>query len=342
MIRDAIQQVVAGQDLDRAGAAGAMDDIMSGEATPSQVAGFMVALRMKGETVDEIVGLVSSMRSHATLITAPDGAVDTCGTGGDGAGTFNISTAAALVIRGAGATVAKHGNRASSSRCGSADVLEALGVPMTLTPAEVEECIRRCGFGFMLAPTFHPAMRHAGPSRKELGIRTVFNLLGPLANPAGVRRQALGVAVAPAAPRMVEVLAALGHERALVFHSDEGLDELSTVGPSTVWDLRDGTVAQYTVDPRELGFSPASAGDLEGGTADENAAIIRRVLDAEKVPQRDVVVLNAAAGLVAAGLAEDLAAGVVLAAEAIDSHAARQALSDFTETSRALAAAPAT
>jgi len=342
MIREAIQELVGGRDLDRAGAAAAMDDIMGGEATESQVAGFLVALRMKGETAEEIVGLVESLRGHATTIQAPEGAVDTCGTGGDGAGTFNISTAAALVIRGAGATVAKHGNRASSSHCGSADVLEALGVPMTLSPAEVEESIRRCGFGFMLAPSFHPAMRHAAGPRKDLGVRTVFNLLGPLANPAGVRRQALGVAAAAAAPMMVAVLAELGHERALVFHSDDGLDELSTVGPSTVWELRDRNVKEYRVDPRELGFAAASAADLKGGTAEDNAAIIRRVLDGERGPQRDVVLLNAAAGLVAAGMAEDLAAGVALATASIDQHAARQALAEFVDTARTLAAPAAT
>jgi anthranilate phosphoribosyltransferase len=338
MIREAIQQLVGGEDLERDQATSAMDEIMNGEATDIQIAGFLVALRMKGETADEIVGLVSSMRDHATNIEAPEGAIDTCGTGGDGSGTFNISTAAAIVVRGAGVPVAKHGNRASSSQCGSADVFEALGVPISLPATLVEECIKRTGIGFLFAPTFHPAMRNAAAARKELGVRTVFNFLGPLANPALVKRQALGVGSAEAAERMVQVLAALGHDRALVFHSEDGLDELSTVAPSRVFELRDGKIRDYRVDPGDLGIAHADASELKGGDAESNAAIINHVLSGAAGAQRDVVVLNAAAGLVASGKADDLPRGLELAAEAIDSGAARSALVDLVIVSSSLAA----
>jgi anthranilate phosphoribosyltransferase len=338
MIREAIQQLVGGQDLDRDQATGAMDEIMSGEATDIQIAGFLVAMRMKGETVEEIVGLVSSMRDHATNIEAPEGAVDTCGTGGDGSGTFNISTAAAIVVRGAGVPVAKHGNRAASSQCGSADVFEALGVPISLPPTAVEECIKRTGIGFLFAPTFHPAMRHAGAARKELGVRTVFNFLGPLANPALVKRQALGVGSAQAAERMVHVLSALGHQRALVFHSEDGLDELSTVAPSHVFELRDGTIREYRVDPASLGIARADAEALKGSDAQSNAAIINHVLSGAAGAQRDVVLLNAAAGLVASGKVDDIPRGLELAAQAIDSGAARSALVDLVIVASSLAA----
>ena len=337
MIREAVQRLVEGKNLDIATAAGAMDEIMSGEATPSQMGAFLVALRIKGETVDEIVGLVRSMREHATTISAPEGAVDTCGTGGDGSGSFNISTTAALVVRGAGAVVAKHGNRGQSSQCGSADVLEALGVPMTLDAPAVERCIREVGFGFLFAPTFHPAMRHASATRKDLGIRTVFNILGPLANPARVRRQALGVANARSGELMVQVLAALGHERALVFHGDDGLDELSTGGSSHLFDLRNGVITEVTVDPAALGLAAPAAGDLTGGDAAANAEIVREVLAGAPGPRRDVVLLNAAAGLVAAGRADDLPMGIQQAAEAIDSGAAERALVELVEAAGRLA-----
>ena len=339
MIREAIQQLVESVDLDRTQAAAAMDDIMNGEATDAQIAGFLVALRMKGETVEEIVGLVSSMRDHATAIEAPEGAVDTCGTGGDGAGTFNISTAAALVVRGAGATVAKHGNRAASSQCGSADVFEALGVPVTLPAAAVEECLRQAGIAFLFAPTFHPAMRHAANPRKELGARTVFNFLGPLANPARVKRQAVGAGSLAAADKMVQVLAALGHERALVFHSEDGLDELSTAAPAHVFELRDGLVHEHTVDSTSLGLPRSVAADLRGGDAARNAEIVTAVLSGTPGPQRDIVVLNAAAGLVAAGRAEDLGAGMALAAAAIDDGSAREALESLRTVASSLVAA---
>jgi anthranilate phosphoribosyltransferase len=338
MIREAIAKLAGGEDLGRAMAAATMDDIMNGDATDSQIAGFLMALRFQGETVEEMVGMVGSMRAHATTIHAPDGAVDTCGTGGDGSGTFNISTAAALVIAGAGVPVAKHGNRSASSQCGSADVLEALGVPVTLSPDQVQECLDRTGIGFMLAPTFHPAMKYVAVPRKDLGVRTVFNFLGPLANPAGVRRQAVGVAVAKIAPLMAQVLAELGHERALVFHSQDGLDELSTVATSHVWELRDGKIREHDIDAAALGLDRAQAADIKGGDAAANAAIVTGVLDGEPGAHRDIVLLNAAAGLVAAGRADEVAAALELARESIDSGAAHRTLGELRAATSALAA----
>ena len=338
MIREAIQQLVGGQGLDADTAAEAMDDIMRGEATPAQMGAFLVALRMKGETADELVGLVRSMRRHATTIAAPEGAIDTCGTGGDSSGTFNISTAAALVARGAGAVVAKHGNRAATSRCGSADVFEALGYPLNLAPPQVQECVARAGIAFLFAPTFHPAMRHAGATRSEIGVRTAFNLLGPMANPALVRRQALGVGNAAAAARMAEVLAALGHERALVFHGSDGLDELTTTGESHIYDLRDGEVREYDIDPAKLGLSRVTVAELQGGDAATNAAIVRGVLAGEAGPARDIVLLNAAAALIVAGLAADFHQGLGVAAESVDSGKAREALANLVDVACDLAA----
>jgi len=335
-MRQALEAVVSGRGLDAASARAVMDRIMEGEASPAQIGGLIAALRTKGETVDELTGMVESMRAHATPVRLSIDAVDTCGTGGDGAGTFNISTAAAIVVRGCGIPVAKHGNRASSSQCGSADVFEALGVPLDLPARAVEDCLKRCGIGFLFAPTFHPAMRHAAAPRKELGVRTAFNFLGPLANPARVKRQALGVANAATAAKMVQVLSALGHERALVFYSDDGLDELSTVADSHVFELRDGLISEHTVDPGSLGLPRADPADLKGGNAERNAEIIRRVLDGQAGPQRDVVLLNAAAGLVAAGRVHDLAPGIELAAAAIDDHAAHAALEDLRVVSGSL------
>ena len=338
MIREAIHELVAGHDLDRQSARAAMDDIMSGEASETLVSGFLVALRMKGESVEELIGLVDSMRAHGTTISAPPGAVDTCGTGGDRSGTFNISTSAALVMRGAGATVAKHGGRASSSSCGSADVLEALGVAIGLPPPAAEECLRRAGIAFLFAPNFHPSMRHAAAARRELGIRTVFNFLGPLANPAQVKRQAVGVGSPEATEKMARVLAALGHERALVFHGAGGLDELSTEGPSQVFDVAGGEVTTFQLDPAKLGLPAATRDDLRGGDAQANAEIVRAVLGGGSGPHRDVVMLNAAAGLLAAGLVPSMEEGLVGAARSIDSGAARVALDDLVRVSSELAA----
>jgi anthranilate phosphoribosyltransferase len=331
---EALEHLLQGKALTREQARDVMDQVMAGEVTTGQLAGLLIALRAKGETVEEMTGFVDSMRAHATPLEVPAGAIDTCGTGGDRAGTFNISTAAALVAAGAGIPVAKHGNRAASSRCGSADVLEALGVDITLNAAGVRRCIEVAGMGFCFAPTFHPAMRHAGPARKELGVRTIFNVLGPLANPGRVRRQALGVGAAPLAPLMVRVLKDLGHERALVFYGEDGLDELTTTGRSRVFQLKDGQVTEYELDPLELGLSRSRPEDLRGGTPPENATLLRQVLEGERGARRDVVLLNAAAAVLAAGRADDWAAALELARESLDSGRARQALDRLVETSK--------
>ncbi|MDQ6882887.1 MAG: anthranilate phosphoribosyltransferase [Candidatus Dormibacteraeota bacterium] len=333
---DAIEQLLQGRPLDRAQAERVMDQVMSGEATPVQIAGLVIALRAKGETVEEMAGFVDSMRTHATRLRAPAGAIDTCGTGGDRTGTFNISTAAAMVAAGAGVPVAKHGNRAASSRCGSADVLEALGVDITLGPSGVESCLKEAGMGFCFAPTFHPAMRYAGPARRELGVRTVFNILGPLANPARVRRQALGVGAPDLAPLMIRVLKDLGHERALVFYGEDGLDELTTTGPSHVYQLIDNELSDYEVDPSSLGLARSSPGDLAGGTPPENATLVRGILGGETGPRRDVVLLNAAAALIAAGKTDDWREGLTIAAESLDSRRAAGVLDQLVKTSQAV------
>jgi anthranilate phosphoribosyltransferase len=324
---EAIEQLLQGKPLTRDQARDVMDQVMAGEVTTGQLAGLLIALRAKGETVEEMTGFVESMRAHATPLEVPSGTIDTCGTGGDRAGTFNISTAAALVAAGAGIPVAKHGNRAASSRCGSADVLEALGVDITLGADGVRRCIDAAGIGFCFAPSFHPAMRHAGPARRELGVRTVFNVLGPLANPGRVRRQALGVGAPALAPLMVRVLQDLGHERALVFYGEDGLDELTTTGPSRVFELKAGTVTEYQLDPSDLGLGRSRPEDLRGGTPAENAALLRQVLDGEAGPRRDVVVLNAAAATLAAGKAEGWPQAMAVARESLDSGRAKQALS---------------
>jgi anthranilate phosphoribosyltransferase len=330
----AIEQLLQGTPLTREQARDVMDQVMAGEVTTGQLAGLLIALRAKGETVEEMTGFVESMRAHATPLEVPRGTIDTCGTGGDRAGTFNISTAAAFVAAGAGIPVAKHGNRAASSRCGSADVLEALGVDIRLGADGVRRCIDVAGMGFCFAPTFHPAMRHAGPARSELGVRTVFNVLGPLANPGRVRRQALGVGAPALAPLMIRVLQDLGHERALVFYGEDGLDELTTTGPSRVFELKAGMVAEYGLDPKDMGLGRSRPEDLRGGTPAENAALLRQVLDGEVGPRREVVVLNAAAAILAAGKAETWPEAMAVARESLDSGRANQALGRLVEASQ--------
>lgn len=332
-----ISGLLAGSSLDEETAAAAMVEIMEGDATPAQVAGFVVALRAKGETVDEIVGLVRTMRSYAAKVDVAGEVLDTCGTGGDRLGTFNVSTAAAIVCAGAGARVAKHGNRAASSRCGSADVLEALGVKIDLAPDGVASCLAEAGIGFCFAPMFHPAMRHAAVPRRELGIATVFNFLGPLTNPAGATRQALGVSDRSMLDKMVETLARLGSNHVIAFHGHEGLDELATTGPSEVVEYRAGETKRWTLDPAALGLEPAPLDAIRGGSADENAAAIREVLGGRPGPKRDIVVLNAAAGLAAAGFAGDVEAGLGEAAKAIDSGAAAETLDKLVAVSNSVA-----
>jgi len=339
-MQEFLNRLVRGEDLTEADAAEAMRLIFEGEATPVQIAGFVVALRIKGETVDELTGCARAARSMATPIDAGDGLLDTCGTGGDGLHTFNISTLSAVVAAAAGARVAKHGNRAASSACGSADVLEALGVKIDLPPEGVARCIDEAGIGFLFAPLFHPSFRHASLPRKELGVRTVFNVLGPLCNPAGARRQALGVADGALAAKMAECLQRLGVERALVFHGSDGMDELTLSGPSRVLDVSASGVREYEVDPAELGLATAPTEALRGGGADENAELALRLLAGEAGPRRDAVLLNAAAALQAADLAADFPAGIALAAQVIDSGAAAGVLDRWARTSRE-AAVPA-
>ena len=326
MIQDAIQAVVEGQNLSVEQAAAAMDEIMSGEATPSQFGAFVTALRMKGETVDEIVGMARVMRDKSMRVEANGRVVDTCGTGGDNSGSFNISTTAAFVVAGAGEKVAKHGNRSMSGSTGSADVLEALGVKIDLTPESVARCIEEVGFGFMFAQGFHPSMRLAAGPRREIGIRTVFNILGPLTNPANASRQLIGAADSSIAERMAHVLGQLGSEKALVVHGSDGMDELTITGPSTVWQLENGQVSTYEVTPGELGLTLSDADSIRVEGPEDSARIARSVLAGDPGAHRDVVLMNAAAALVAAGRSDTLAAGVELATDSIDTGEAQSRL----------------
>jgi anthranilate phosphoribosyltransferase len=334
-MRAALQSIVVGESLDVATARAVMDVVMEGAATPAQVGGLLAALRTKGESVDELTGMVMSMRDHATPVHLAPGAVDTCGTGGDGSNTFNISTAAAVVAAGAGCVVAKHGNRAQSSRCGSADVLEELGVRVALDAPGVQRCVERAGIGFLYAPLFHPAMRHASAPRRELGIRTVFNILGPLANPAAVRHQALGVAGNAPADVMAAVLHRLGHLHALVFSGPGGMDELGLDGVAHGHEVRPDGVHELEIDPLLLGLRAAPATAVAGGDARDNARIIVGVLDGEPGPARDVVLLNAAAAIVAADVCPDMAEGVERARASIDSGTARDVLRRLVAASQA-------
>ena len=330
---DAIAKLVRCENLTEEEAADAFEVIMRGDATPSQIAGFMVGLRMKGETPEELTGFARTARAVATPIEVEGALLDTCGTGGDGLATFNISTLSAIVAAACGARVAKHGNRAASSLCGSADVLEKLGVKIDLQPEGVARCIDQAGIGFLFAPVFHPSFRFAGVPRRELGIRSVFNVLGPLCNPAGARYQALGVADAKLATKMADVLLRLGVERAIVFHAADGMDELSIASPSYVIEI-DGQRKEYQLDPTELGLKKAPLETMRGGGPDDNAAIAREVLAGAKGPRREVVLLNAAAALRAAGLARDWKDGLGLAADAIDSGRAGEVLARWAGISQ--------
>jgi anthranilate phosphoribosyltransferase len=328
-----IARLVKRQDLTEDEAAAAFEIIIRGDATPSQIAGFLVALRMKGETAEEIAGFARTARAMATPIEVDGALLDTCGTGGDGLATFNISTLSAIVAAACGARVAKHGNRAASSLCGSADVLERLGVKIDLTPEGVARCINEAGIGFLFAPVFHPSFRFAGATRRELGMRTVFNVLGPLCNPAGAKYQALGVADASLASTMADVLVRLGVERAIVFHAADGMDELSVASPSFVIEV-DGQRKEYELDPVELGLAHAPVESMRGGGPEENARLAREVLGGAKGPRRDVVLLNSAAALRASGLARDWQEGLGLAAEAIDSERAGEVLDRWARLSQ--------
>jgi len=331
---EALAKLVRCENLSEEEAAAAFEVIMRGDATPSQIAGFVVALRMKGETVEELTGFARTARGVATPIHVEGALLDTCGTGGDGLATFNISTLSAIVAAACGARVAKHGNRAASSLCGSADVLEQLGVKIDLPPEGVARCIDEAGIGFLFAPIFHPSFRFAAVPRKDLGLRTVFNVLGPLCNPAGAKFQALGVADAKVAGKMAEVLIRLGVERAIVFHAADGMDELSVASPSFVIEI-DGERKEYELDPAELGLKRAPLESMRGGGPEENARLAREVLGGAKGARRDVVLLNSAAALRAAGIAHDWRDGLGQAAEAIDSGRAGQVLQRWATISQA-------
>ena len=339
-------RLLAGQDLGADEAGAAVAEVLTGSATPAQLAGFLVALRMKGETGEEMTGMADALLAAAEPLALPPGppAVDTCGTGGAPSRrlwAFNVSTMAAFVIAAAGARVCKHGNRAASSTSGSADLLDALGVAFDLGPDGVARCVGEVGMGFCFAPRFHPAMRHVGPTRRELGVPTVFNFLGPLANPARVRRQVVGVSDPTMADRVVSVLRARAAERALVVFGHDGLDELTTSTTSTVVDLHDGVVRTYLVDPEELGLALAPPEAVKGGDAARNVAICEAVLGGEHGPRRDIVLLNAAAGLVAAGVVDDLAVGLEAAAAAVDSGAAATVVERLVAVSQEAASASA-
>ena len=322
-----IEKLVRHEDLTADESAAAMEEVMEGRATPAALAGLLSALAMKGERPTEIVGFARTMRAHAIKLSAPAGEVfDTCGTGGDRSGTFNISSAAAVVVAACGVTVAKHGNRSVSSRCGSADVFEQLGVNIAAPPATVERTLHDANIAFFFAPTFHPSMRHAGPTRRELGVRTAFNLLGPLTNPAGATRQIVGVPKSELTELLARALMLLGSARAWVVHGADGIDEISTTGYTKVSECRGSAVHTFYVHPSEFGLPKAAPGDLRGGDAAENAAIVRNVLAGGRGPARDVVVLNAGAALLVAGQAESVAHGIRRAAEAIDCGAAEATL----------------
>jgi anthranilate phosphoribosyltransferase len=343
MIVEALAKLVEGKSLTQEEAATTMEDIMEERASPAQFGAFVTALRLKGETPEEIAGMALVMRRKALRVPTDLPVVDTCGTGGDGSNSFNVSTAAAFVVAAAGLPVAKHGNRGITSRCGSADVLEALGANVSLSPDNVARCIERSGMGFMFAPAYHPAMRFAAPLRREIGIRTVFNILGPLTNPAGAKRQVLGVASAAAQGTLAAALALLGADRALVVHGVEGLDEISISGLTRVYEVNAGETRNYEIHPEQFGLRTAPVDAVRGGDAAENAAIIRAILggpqnDPHADARRDIVALNTGAALIAAGAAQDMRAGVERALEILRSGAALAALDRFVRTTRALGA----
>lgn len=325
-LKELLGIAAAGQALNSAQAECAFDVIMSGNATPAQMGGFLMALRVRGETVEEITGAARAMRAKMLTIEAPDGAMDTCGTGGDGKGTYNVSTASAFLVAACGVPVAKHGNRALSSKSGAADVLAALGVNIEADISLVKKALWEANTCFLMAPRHHSAMRHVGPTRVELGTRTIFNLLGPLSNPARVKRQIIGVFSPDWVEPIAQVLKGLGHERAWVVHGTDGLDELTTTGASLVAELKDGKVSTFEVTPADAGLPTAQLADLLGGDAEHNAQALRAMLDGAPGPFRDIVVFSSAAALIVAGKAKDLKEGAVLAAEAVDSGRARDTL----------------
>jgi anthranilate phosphoribosyltransferase len=347
MIREAIQSLVEGQSLTIDEAVHVMEEIMDGQVTPSQFGAFVTALRIKGESVEEIAGLARTMRARSIPVRSPGPLVDTCGTGGDGVSTFNVSTTAAFIVAGAGLSVAKHGNRAMSSKSGSADVLEALGIRIELTAEQVEQSLREVGIGFMFAPAFHPSMKYASAPRREIGIRTVFNILGPLSNPAGAQAQLIGVATEQLGSKMARALSLLGAKHALVVHGAGGIDELSITGRSRVWELQRDVITDYDVSPEDFGYRTTVVGVVRGGTAADNAQILRAILEGEKGPRRDMAVMNAAAAILAGTAEADTEAGGVAllaacarrAEKAIDNGAALNKLEQMIKVTRSFGTA---
>jgi len=330
-----LEKAMAGTDLTQEETVAAFDLIMSGGATPAQIGAFLVAMRMKGESAEEVAGGASSMRKHAVQVDVGDlCVVDTCGTGGDGSHTFNISTAAALVTAGAGVPVAKHGNRSITSKCGSADVLMTLGVNLEVAPEVISRCIKEAGIGFMFAPKMHPAMKHAMGPRKELGVRTMFNMLGPMTNPAGAKRQVLGVFSPDLTELFANVLRLLGSEKCYIVHGLDGLDEITTTGKTRISELSDGEVKTYELDAKDFVDTYAATADLAGGTPEENAGMVRALLSGEKGPRRDIVCLNAAAAIAAGGKADDIAQGWAVAQASIDEGKASAALEKLVQVSQ--------
>ncbi len=337
MIKEAIEAMVNGRSLSFEQTASVMEEIMTGEATPAQIGAFVTALRIKGETVDEIAGLASVMQAKTTPVAVTSPVVDTCGTGGDGCWSFNISTTAAFIVAGAGLKVAKHGNRAMSSRCGSADVLEALGVKIEIGAKAVAQSVETVGIGFMFAPNFHPAMKYAAGPRREIGIRTVFNILGPLTNPARAKFQVIGVPSRDLGQKIASVLHRLGTKHSLVVHGTDGMDEISICGKSLVWDIsQHGVSAPYEVLPEDLGFMKASVTQIRGGTPRQNARILRGILGGEVGVRRNIVIMNAAAALVAGNRAADLKEGVCIAERTLDSGQALGKLDQLVKFSQSL------
>ena len=334
MIKEAIAKLIEGGSMTMEEAVVVMEEIMTGEVTPAQFGAFVTALRIKGETVEEIAGLAKTMRAKALRVEVAPPVLDVVGTGGDGQNTFNISTTSAFVAAGAGLKVAKHGNRAASSQCGAADVLESLGVKIDLTPAQVKQCLTQVGIGFMFAPSFHPAMKYAGPPRKEIGIRTVFNILGPLTNPADANTYLLGVADGSLVEKMAKVLQSLDCDHALVVHGEDGLDEITLTGGTQVCEVTGGKIKNYTISPEELGLVKTGPENLKGGTAEENSNVLRGILSGSTGPKRDVVLMNAGAALVAGNLADSLRQGVELAAESIDGGKAAGKLESLIKLTR--------
>ncbi len=343
-IKDVIRTVVEGRELTRKQATAAMDAIMTGSVSGAQIGALVTGLRMKGETVSEIAGFAGAMRAHALTVEVDSHErplLDTCGTGGDNSNSFNISTTATFAIAAAGVRIAKHGNRAASSLCGSADLLEGLGVEVELSPEEVAQSVENVGIGFMFAPAFHPAMRFVGPSRREMGIRTIFNVLGPLTNPAGANHQLIGVGHPDIAWKLAEVLKLLGSTRAVLVHSEEGLDEIGILGQSAIteWDARRGTIREYAIAPDDFGLDRGTMANVKGGDVATNVGITRSILSGEPGPRRTITLMNAGAGIYAAERTNSIGEGIALAADAIDSGEALERLEQLVETTRRMVAA---